>query len=331
MRLRNIMHRGSGEDLLRSLETFNLPRDRVPSDLGGSVVLDINQFLIDRYSVEASRAGINLQPVEDQSSPEGQSIRGVAAAAASHSTNASSNISNMPTADADNEATSTSVVGVAARMEPSPLISNGAHDDGACNSGPVTKRVKTNVPSGTGSSGVGSDRLKGRGAGRGRPDRRMRRALELKLADPNMSLLDALVGGGFVFNDEQAGEVVDTDGVRLAQVSDMMCWNCALCNMMRCILVDYILTPLPSMSNKISFSTRFSTHNRERTISFAGSGSKRRSERRRERKNERGQRRVRHKSKPAEKRVGRADRVDQASKSIQITLSVKDNRLRMIR
>ena len=64
IRLRTRLHRGSGADLLRSLAEFNLPRDRLASDMGGSVVMDINQFLIDRFSLEASRAGINLQAPE---------------------------------------------------------------------------------------------------------------------------------------------------------------------------------------------------------------------------------------------------------------------------
>ena len=64
IRLRTRLHRGSGADLLRSLAQFNLPRDRLASDMGGSVVMDINQFLIDRFSLEASRAGINLQAPE---------------------------------------------------------------------------------------------------------------------------------------------------------------------------------------------------------------------------------------------------------------------------
>ncbi len=41
---------------------------------------------------------------------------------------------------------------------------------------------------------------RGKGVGRGRSDPRMDRALRLKLADPGLSLLDALKGGGFVFN-----------------------------------------------------------------------------------------------------------------------------------
>ena len=51
MRLGTRLHRVSGEDLLCSFAEFNLPRDRLPSDIGGSVVLDINQFLIDRFQL----------------------------------------------------------------------------------------------------------------------------------------------------------------------------------------------------------------------------------------------------------------------------------------
>ena len=49
----------------------------------------------------------------------------------------------------------------------------------------------------------------------------MDQAIKLKIADPNISLMDALVGGGFVFNDQEDGEVIDADGVRLTQVSTL--------------------------------------------------------------------------------------------------------------
>ena len=82
MRLRVRLHRDSGENLLRSLETFNLPKDRVPSDLGGSVMLNIKQFVLDRISLEVSRAGINLQPSEtdnvDQSNRTGTTLSSAA-------------------------------------------------------------------------------------------------------------------------------------------------------------------------------------------------------------------------------------------------------------
>jgi hypothetical protein len=193
-RLRFVMHCGTEEEVVEALGRYRLPRRCLPTSLGGTVVLDMHRWVLDR---------LNLEQQQQQQALQFQQALQLA-------------------------------VGVASRMETSPLLSpNGTHDDGTNNSGPMTKRVKTNVPSsGITSSGTGSGRSRGSGAGRGRPDRRMKRALELKLADPNMSLLDALVGGGFVFNDEQAGEVVDTDGVRLAQVSDMMCWNCVTrCNL----------------------------------------------------------------------------------------------------
>ena len=178
-RLRFVMHCGTEEEVVQALGRYRLPRRCLPTSLGGTVVLDMHRWVLDR---------LNLEQQQQQALQFQQALQLQQA------------------------------VGVAARMESSPLSPNGAHDDSTCNTGPMTKRVKTNVPSGTDSSGAaGSGRLTGRGAGRGRPDRRMKRALELKLANPNMSLLDALVGGGFVFNDEQGGEVVDTDGVRLAQ------------------------------------------------------------------------------------------------------------------
>ena len=136
MRLRTRLHRGSGDDLLRSLAEFNLPQNRVPSDMGGSVLLDISQFLIDRLSFEASHAGIDLQPVEDQ----GQSnLAFTTLPSASNLSSASPNYnnygqappvnipsaggvhlggtnanSNVFTVDADKEATSNSTTTIAA-------------------------------------------------------------------------------------------------------------------------------------------------------------------------------------------------------------------------
>ena len=82
VRLCTKVHRGSGEDLLRSLAEFSLPRDRVPSDLGGGVVLDINQFLIDRISLEARKSGINFQALEtdnvDQADRAGSTLSSAA-------------------------------------------------------------------------------------------------------------------------------------------------------------------------------------------------------------------------------------------------------------
>ena len=66
VRLRTRLHQGSGDDFLRSLATFHLPPDRLPSDMGGSVVLDNKQFLIDRIYLEASRAGLNLRVSETE-------------------------------------------------------------------------------------------------------------------------------------------------------------------------------------------------------------------------------------------------------------------------
>jgi len=223
-RLRFVMHYGTEERVVEALAHYRLPRRCLPTSLGGTVVVDMHRWVLDRLDLEQRQRQQQQQQQEEE------------------------------------EAWRLAVV-AAARMvpSPSPLPSppqtfprpqnvssgpNGTHDDATCNSGPMTKRVKTDAacttnhtaadsPSTTVSSGGGgSGRSRGRGAGRGRSDRRMDRALELKLADPDMSLLDALVGGGFVFNDEQDGEVMDMEGVKLTQVSDdgiFILWNRMRC------------------------------------------------------------------------------------------------------
>ena len=75
IRLRAKLHRGSQEEVLRRLAEFNLPRERVPSDVGGSVVLDINQFLIDRISFETANTGIHLSEANVEEAPSSNSAK----------------------------------------------------------------------------------------------------------------------------------------------------------------------------------------------------------------------------------------------------------------
>ena len=152
MRLRTRLHRGSGDDLLRSLATFGLPVDRVPSDMRGRVVLDVAQFLIDRMKLEASHSGSNLPTAEQlrgtqdagiagkrkktsETDMVGQADRtgGTLSSAASHhslheqapsidapsagaaaASHCTDATSSISTVDADNVATSTSITTIAA-------------------------------------------------------------------------------------------------------------------------------------------------------------------------------------------------------------------------
>ena len=152
MRLRTRFHRGSGDDLLRSLATFNLPRDRLPSAMGGRVLLDINQFLIDRFQLESSCVGINLDLHIDNPSA------GREATAATHQ---------------DTEDYS----------KPKRTWSNG--------------------------------------------DPRMAKAAQAKQEDPDLSLYDALISGGYAFPQKVPGQrdfdVFDEDGVSLRQRKNNLC------------------------------------------------------------------------------------------------------------
>ena len=184
IRLRTRLHRGSGADLLRSLAEFNLPRDRLPSDMGGSVVMDINQFLIDRFSFEASRAGINLQASEtvnvDQADRTGTPL---SSAAQYHNEYGQALPIDGPSAGG--EATA----------------ATRTHNDTEDNS----KRKRT----------------------RNVRDPRMAKAVQLKQEEPDLSLYDALLSGGYAFPRKGPGQtdfdVFDADGVSLKQRKNNLC------------------------------------------------------------------------------------------------------------
>ena len=178
VRLRTRFHRGSGEDILRSLAEFNLPRDRLPSDIGGSVLLDINQFLIDRFQLEASRAGKNLQSVEEQSSPGGQSNR------------------------------------AGTTLSPAASTRN-RHGQAPQSDGPYAGGAAVAAASG---DTKGSAKRKGP---RNVVDPRMAKAVRAKQDDPDLSLHDALIYGGFAISQKGSGttdyDFFDENDVSLKQ------------------------------------------------------------------------------------------------------------------
>ena len=83
IRLRQNMHHGSTEEVLKSLSKFGLYPDRIHSDLGGDVKIDINQFLFDRMKIEATNLGLEFTSLDpplhsagnDESRPSGKRLR----------------------------------------------------------------------------------------------------------------------------------------------------------------------------------------------------------------------------------------------------------------
>ena len=183
IRLRTRVHRGSGEDLLRSLAEYSLPRDRVPSDLGGSVVLDVNRFIIDRFQVEASQAGVNLQVSETGSKDQADRTGTTLSSAARHHN----------------------------QHGKAPPI----HGPSVGAAAAAVSRIHTN-PSSSKRTGP-----------RNIADPRMVKAVRAKQDDPDLSLYDALISGGFSFTKNGPGstdyDFFDEHDVSLKQRKNNLC------------------------------------------------------------------------------------------------------------
>ena len=203
MRMRTRFHRGSGEDLLRSLAEYNLPRNRVPSDMGGSVLLGINQFLLDRFSLEASRAGINLQPSETDNVDQADRAGTLSSAAPHHNWHEQAPPSaGGAVAVADSRGTKARSKRNGARNIVDPRKAKSAA------SRSTRGRSKRTGP-------------------RNVVDPRMAKAVRAKQEDPDLSLHDALISGGFVFAQKGSkttdNDMFDENDVSLKQRKNNLC------------------------------------------------------------------------------------------------------------
>ena len=188
VRLRGKLHRGSAEELLRYLAEYNLPSDRVPAELGGSVGLDVNQFLIDRISLEAASAGIPLSPTAGNVDEGTVTTMAAAVVSPPGSSDTAPSMANVNV---------TSIGGSGNAMEMSTY----------------TKRQKTAAQKKTKKP-------------RNVMDPRMARAVKAKQDDAVMTLYDALVVGGFHFElipGKKDVEIVDEEGISLKQVCLQTC------------------------------------------------------------------------------------------------------------
>ena len=68
-RLRFRLHNGSEEEVLRALEGYCLPRSRVPTELGGDVLLDMNQWVLNRMTIESARMSTPVLPSATVAAP----------------------------------------------------------------------------------------------------------------------------------------------------------------------------------------------------------------------------------------------------------------------
>ena len=205
VRLRFKIHKGSDDEIVGILGGFCLPKECIPTDLGGDLVVDMEAFVAERLRKErvdkcqnkgssAASESVSLSATASASSP---------AAASAH---INDSLAKRPRVE-HNE--------MPDRLDTlCPSISLSSQEPTATRDTTATMTTTT-----TNNKKRKSTSSKKRGSGRGRiGDPRMEKSMKIRLANPKMPLRDVLVMGGFVFNSvDGTGEEVDEDGIRLDQ------------------------------------------------------------------------------------------------------------------
>ena len=200
VRLRVKMHHGTTSEVLQRLAEYNLTPDCIPTELGGNVILDMNQFLMDRMMAEAAAFGIHLESAgQDTDTTSGAVGLAEVEAPPSKRPRSADGIDTMRSSASPPAMSSVS----SAQFQPSPT---GDVIGSSATSVPVKSKKPPRKAKRTGQRNV--------------VDPRMALAVKAKQRDPDMKLYDALVAGGFVFTeDPDEREMYDQDGTSLTQVS----------------------------------------------------------------------------------------------------------------
>ena len=231
-RLRLKVHSGSTNEVLTSLSGYCLPPDRVPTDMGGLLVVDNPAWMVKRLALETVRqnplmassalAGLSL-PV-----PVSTTTSLLVAAAAAH-------------LQQQQQQQSGGTLGFPINVATLSGNGTGGGVGAVAPQVPASVCVGSNIPP-AGSNGTGHfsdltdrqlyDRIvqerQTNSTGR-RADPRMNHALVLSLEDPNLPRLDALVAGGFQFGASRAElemvsptAIKDSENVSLRQRRDQL-------------------------------------------------------------------------------------------------------------
>lgn len=186
---RVVVHSGTKMKVLANLLRYCLPWDRIPSEIGGCIDLDFEKWLSDRMGKEDQSS---------QQKPSANKSSSVLGGVLDTSSSGSVGLLSLP-----DQATSGNGAGNGSNVNQLLLnLNNGTGQADAKMS--VHKGPKLIVKSGR------------------KSDPRMDRAVQSKLDDPSLSLLDALRQGGFIFPalDDSATPqytVVDSDNVKITQ------------------------------------------------------------------------------------------------------------------
>ena len=187
-RLRFRLHNGSEEEVLRALEGYCLPRSRVPTELGGDVLLDMNQWVLNRMTIESARMSTPVLPAATVAAP---------AAGVTGSSDAQSSKKRRRKNDGEKDGSKSK------SLAKSSTKSAAASTSKKQNNGRATPNRRKKQKKGT----------------PGRPsDPRMLKAVQAKMENPSLALEFVLEEAGFVFHeDPDTGKMVDQDGIACKQ------------------------------------------------------------------------------------------------------------------
>jgi len=202
LRLRQRVHYGTTQKVLNELALYSLPAEILPQDMGGSLELDFVQRFRERAQIEGSSYFDDLPPEagRDFPMPTQQGLP-------------------LPTVMPPSNENMNDVPGAAAGIAAS-VASKGAADTAMCAPERTKKKRKDKKQK--------TNNRKGR-SGR-KSDPRMLRAVEIRLAEPDIPLQEALTRGGFQFRrreDFLGGgtdkDLIDNDGIALSQRKNNLC------------------------------------------------------------------------------------------------------------
>ena len=185
------LHNGPNDRVLESLAAYSLPKEVIPRDMGGLLDVSLDAFAQARLSIER---GDNNQIMSMSNNPSVS----LSSAAGGYSSSVGMNdqSDNILSSSKKRPATTTSLdskASVPQKKAPNHNTSSKVYE---------RKKYKTHP------GRVG--------------DKRMNKAVEARLQNPDLPYLDALIAGGFVFPKlhtpgKKPSEAKDTDDVTLAQ------------------------------------------------------------------------------------------------------------------
>ena len=185
------LHNGPNDRVLESLAAYSLPKEVIPRDMGGLLDVSLDAFAQARLSIERGDNN-QVMPMSNNPSVNLSSAGGYPSSSVSINDQSdakpSSSKKRPATTISDSKAT-----GIPQKKTPNHSTASKVYE---------RKKYKTHP------GRVG--------------DKRMNKAVEARLQNPDLPYLDALIAGGFVFPKlhtpgKKPSEALDTDDVTLAQ------------------------------------------------------------------------------------------------------------------